>query len=103
MHPTLQVLNLQGNNIGPVGCEKLCAVLSADSAPLQELVLAHNPLGEVGGMTVAEMLMKNSTIRSDRVLRERELRGMSDDRREHRCEHANDFKQFENGQSLAAK
>lgn len=55
--PSLRVLDLRGNRIGPAGAEALCRALSSASARPRELALADNPLQARGAAAVARCVV----------------------------------------------
>lgn len=57
----LRSVILQGNSIGPKGCDALCRGLR-DCRALRRLNISNNPLKKIGGLAIAEFLQNNLTL-----------------------------------------
>lgn len=58
----LQLLDLGGNEVTAEGAAGLAEVLARPDASLQGLILRSNPLGDKGGLAVADMLRTNTSL-----------------------------------------
>ena len=63
LHPTLQVLSLSNNEMGPDMCSVLASMLRSNRS-LRELCLHSNMIGNQGAKYLGQALQDNTTLRS---------------------------------------
>jgi hypothetical protein len=55
--PALRSLNLSNNFVGPAGCAALARALTALECAVEDVCLAHNPIGDAAGELCAKLLL----------------------------------------------